>query len=1023
MRKGLLLVVAQFLFALSLLAQKTVKGRVTDDQGQPLANVTVQLKGTSIGTTTGATGNYSISVTGNKPVLVFSFVDMISHEVAVGSASDYNIELKSTDKALDEVVVTGYAIQRKKDVAAAISKIKGDDIANLPVPTFAQAMQGRAAGVAIAATSGIPGGAVNVRIRGVGSLGAGNEPLYVVDGIQINTSLSGSIGGSSSSGSSDAVKTQNNPLAFLNPSDIESIEILKDAAAAAIYGAKAAGGVVLVTTKKGTGGKTKFNAHISYGTLEATKLQKPLSTQEWIQARTEAVVNTSGYVTNLAAAKATALLDIGQPGTLTDKEISELNSTDWMRASWGKGQIKSLEMSMQAGTQATSLYMSGSYSYQTSHIKPTNFERGTFLMKGSHKASKKITLESSLNLSTFSQSANFGQGGGNNNTINAAYSATQILPINPIYRPDGTYYGLSGSGDLWYGGFANNPVAAQELLKINVRTNQLVGGFTGTYNITKDFSLKSMVGIDYRLTQVKAYNDPRLIGGIYDGARGTGEVGSNWNTNFITNTVANYRKSIKGVHNVSAMLGIEYRNDIAQQISATGNSFPSFEFQYLNSAAVPVSVTESWTGYATFSQFTRLGYNYDSRYVLGFTLRRDGSSRFGENNLYGIFPSVQFAWNASEENFMSNWNSVSELKFRYSYGETGNDQIGNFDSRALYGGGRIYNNVGAINPTQLANPNLTWETRTEHNIGLDLGLFKNRIVLTADAYRRINIDLLLDRSLLPSTGFTTITQNTGSMLNKGIEFLLSVKPFTGAFKWESNFNFTIMKNEILKLYDGLDVLPGDASIKVGEWAGSIFTSQWAGVNPATGRSMWYDINGNITYQPQAADRRFLGTIYPSKFGGWTNNFSYKGLELDLFFQGEYGRRRFDTQLQQEGRIGASGTNTLRYFYDNRWTTPGQITFVPRPLNSASEQISSSWNTGDRWNYKTDYIRLKQITLSYNLQPDVLKRVGLSSVRFYVQGLNLWTYTKFPGYDPEYTGSSSTIIPQSKNMTFGLQVGF
>jgi hypothetical protein len=276
---------------------------------------------------------------------------------------------------------------------------------------------------------------------------------------------------------------------------------------------------------------------------------------------------------------------------------------------------------------------------------------------------------------------------------------------------------------------------------------------------------------------------------------------------------------------------------------------------------------------------------------------------------------------------------------------------------------------------------------------------------------------------LPSTGFTTITQNTGSLLNKGLEMLLAVKPFTGAFKWESSFNITFTKNEILKLYDGLTTLPGNAAVEVGQWAGSHFIAPWAGVNPATGRSMWYDINGNLTYQPTTADRRFLGTIYPSKFGGWTNNFSYKGFELDAFFQGEYGRRRFDNQLQQEGRLGNAGLNVHHYFYDNRWTKPGDISFIPKPLSSTAEQVSSSWNTGDRWYYKTDYIRLKQITLSYNVQQNAIKRMGLTSVRFYVQGLNLWTHTKFPGYDPEYTGTSSTIIPQSKNMTFGLQVGF
>ncbi|HEX8334127.1 MAG TPA: TonB-dependent receptor plug domain-containing protein, partial [Segetibacter sp.] len=330
MRRFLFTICCTLLASFQLFAQnRTITGGVTDNQAQPLANVSVFLKGTTIGTVTGNNGNYTISVTGNKPVLVFSFVNKETQEVSVGSSGIINVELKNLANEMDDVVVVGYTTERKKDVAGAISKIKGDEIANLPIPTFAQAMQGRAAGVAVAATSGIPGGAINVTIRGVGSLTAGNTPLYVVDGIQINTSLSGSIGGSSATGSSDAVKTQNNPLAFLNPGDIESIEILKDAASAAIYGAKAGSGVVLVTTKKGAAGKTKFTAHLSYGTLEGTKLQRPLTTQEWLQNRTEGIVNTSGFVITPDSARKIALGEIGRPGTLSDKDVSELNSTDW----------------------------------------------------------------------------------------------------------------------------------------------------------------------------------------------------------------------------------------------------------------------------------------------------------------------------------------------------------------------------------------------------------------------------------------------------------------------------------------------------------------------------------------------------------------------------------------------------------------------------------------------------------------------------------------------------------------------
>ncbi len=1022
MRKSLLILFGIMFFSIQVFAQKTITGKVSDDQGNPISNVSVLVKGTKSGTITNQDGFYSIAVSATAKTLVFSSLNSETKELAIGTDASINVSLLSSEKSMDEVVVVGYSVMRKKDVAAAISKIKGSEIAAMPTPTFTQAIQGRAAGVSIAASSGMPGGAINVRIRGVGSIDAGNDPLYVVDGIQINSNNSGRIGGGSAN-SGTAVKTQNNPLSFLNANDIESIEILKDAASSAIYGAKAAGGVVLITTKKGASGKPKFTANLSTGTLDAINLQKPLNTQDWLTAQAEGIMHRSVGVTKDSALRA-ALISVGQLPTLSTKEIQDLTSSDWMGASWRTGIVRTAEMSMQAGTQNTSLYMSGSYNKQISHIRPSDFERGTFMMKGSQKASEKITLDAQINLSTFKQNANHGTGGAGNNTINAAYASTQMLTINPIYRPDGKFYNLSGSGDVWYGSFANNPLAAQVLQKIFVRTNQLVGSFSGTYKFNQDLTLKSMVGLDYRLSQIKAYHDPRLIGGFYDAVGGRGEVGSNWTTNFITNTVMNYKKTISGVHNISGMVGIEFRSDEDNSINAEGNSFPSSSFQNLTNASVPVLVGESWTGFKTFSQFGRLGYNYDGRYILGFILRRDGSSRFGSDTRFGIFPSGQVAWNALEENFLSGLKNVSELKLRYSYGESGNDQIGNFDSRGLYGASRIYNAQAATNPISLANPELSWETRTEHNLGLDFGMYNGKITLSADAYRRVNNDLLLDRSVFPSSGWTSYSQNTGAVLNKGLEFLLRVSPFEKAFKWTGSFNISFQKNEVLKLYDGLEVFPGDPSIKVGESLGSYFLAQWAGVNPATGRSMWYDKDGNYTYQPLVADRKFLGNIYPTHFGGLTNNFSYKGFELEVFFQYEYGRRRQDDQLQQEARIGGSQINSLYYVFNNRWTTPGQFAIMPRPLlNTQTETGSVSWNNGDRWLYKTDYIRLKQLSFSYNLQPKTLKKLGLSNVRIYAQGINLWTLTKFPGVDPEFTGSSSTIIPQSKNLTFGTMIGF
>jgi TonB-linked SusC/RagA family outer membrane protein len=610
---------------------------------------------------------------------------------------------------------------------------------------------------------------------------------------------------------------------------------------------------------------------------------------------------------------------------------------------------------------------------------------------------------------------------GNTGFGNPAYASAMILPINPMYNPDGSYYGLPGSGQVIVGTFNHNILAIGDYVKYFTRTNQFIGSASLTYNVIPSLTLKTFAAIDYRLTQDHRYQDPR----VNDAAAVNGRLSEqeDWNSNFLTTTTANYRKTFGDVHNVNILGGIEYRKDQNQWIQADGQGFPSYQLQYLNSAATPVGVGGQWSASSTFSQFAKLGYSYMSKYIFNYTVRRDGSSRFGMNNKYGIFQSAQVAWNVKEESFLRNSNVISDLKLRYSFGQAGNDQIGNSLYAQLYGATRIYGNGSAINPTQLGNPDLTWETREEHNVGMDISFLKNRITLTADAYKKTNRDLLLDRSLYSTTGFTTIRQNLGSIENKGLEFLLQVTPFDRAFKWTSSFNIAFQKNKVLSLYDGLQSLPNDATIQVGQPLGSFFTSVWAGVNPATGRGMWYDKDGNITYNPVAADRKLVGDIYPSHFGGWNNTLSYKGFSLDAFFQYEYGRIRSDGQFTQMMRMGGAIVGQLQEGYDKRWTTPGQLTDVPRPYNGLAEANSVGWGTGTRYLFKTDYIRLKQVTVAYDIPSSIIKRVRLDGVRFYVQGINMWTYTKWPSYDPEFTGDNFGIIPQSKNVTVGLQMRF
>ncbi len=1003
MRKLTLLLLGVMLFAGHLLAQRTITGKVTDDKGSPIAGASVQVKGTATGAVTTEDGTFSIIVPATAKVLSISAVNMESIEVSIGNQTNISVSLKTEDKAMQEVVVVGYQAVRKRDVTAAISKIGAAEIDNLPIPNFAQAIQGRAAGVIVAAANGVPGGSLSVLIRGVGSINAGSTPLYVVDGVQLNTGTG-------------SINTQNNPLNFLNPDDIESIEVLKDAAAASIYGARAGNGVILVTTKKGKTGKPKFTFNTFLGQSSPLQLVESLTTQQWLQLRIEALVN-SGVAP--ATARNTALANMGLPSNTTDGKIDSLPTYDWQDATFGKGTISNVEMSLQGGTSNVNYYLSGSYSKQTAFIAPTDFTRGALLSKVSFKINDKVTIDNQLSLSTVGQNAPYSIG--NTGFGNPAYAAAMILPINPIYNDDGTYFGLPGSGVNMVGTFNHNIKAVGDYVKYRTRTNQFIGSAAVTYKVIPDLTLRSQVSLDYRLTQDQRYQDPRVNDGF--AVQGRLSSQSDWNTNFLTTTTANYRKTFKDVHNVNLLGGVEYRRDANEWFQADGQGFPSYLLQYLSAASTPTNVSGQWTANATFSQFGKLGYSYLSRYIFNYTIRRDGSSRFGANNKYGIFQSAQFAWNAKDESFLRSVRAISDLKLRYSFGQAGNDQIGNVLYAQLYGATRLYGGGSGIFPSQLGNPDLTWENREEHNIGLDVAFLKNRISLTVDAYRRVNKDLLLSRSLYQTTGFSSITQNLGKMENKGLEILLAVTPFDGAFKWTSTFNIAFQKNKLLELYDGLESLPSNAAIRVGYPIGSFFTQEWAGVNPATGRSMWYDINGNITYNPTAADRKIIGNIYPTHFGGLNNTFSYKGFSLEAFFQYEYGRVRQDGQFQQMMRMAGATVNTLKFGWDTRWQNPGDIVPTPRAFNGLADYNSVGWGTGTRYLFKTDYIRLKQITLGYDLPSSVLKRVGIDGAKFYVQGINLWTYSDWPSYDPEFTGDNFGIIPQSKNVTLGLQLKF
>jgi len=999
------------LFALvssDVLAQeRTVSGRVTAaEDGTSLPGVNVLLKGTGTGTVTDVNGNYRISVPASGGTLVFSFIGLLTQEVETGSRSTVDVIMESDVRQLSEVIVTGYGAQEKRSISGAISSVKGSVIENMPLQSFDRALQGRAAGVLVQSSTGIPGGAVNVRIRGTGSITAGNDPLYIVDGVQLNQR-------------DDAGFTQSNPLAFLNPNDIESIEVLKDAATAAIYGAQAANGVVIITTKKGKSGKARFNLGYFTGTSESLRQLDVLNSQEWYNLRKEAFVNSGN-----AVPEANALSNMGRlPAnwqTLTPAELdaiaAALPTYDWQDEAFQVGKVNNIELSVSGGDDKTTFYMSGSYNYTDAIIPPTNFSRGTFKSTLTHKATSRLTIENQLNLSTFYQEAPFAVAG--SFLGSPAFSSSTVLPHNPIYNEDGTF-NKSIAGIL-----NQNVIAVVNENSGGNRTNQAVGNLSLNYKILDNLTFRSFWGLDYRLVQGENYRDPRTPDGA--GVQGRGSIQSNWNTNFISTQTMNYNTSINNVHNINALGGFEYRSEVNEGLSGSAIGFPTFQFRTIQSAATPESITGFWTGFRRMGAFAQVNYDYNKKYNLTLTGRYDGSSRFGVENRFGFFPSVAASWIIKEEAFLQNVDFLSDLKVRASFGRTGNDAIGNFSSRGLYQGAGNYAGQAGIRPTGLANTLLGWETNQTINLGLDFAILNNRLQFTIDAFERRSKDLLLDQPILWTSGYNDLTANVGELLNRGLEFeVRTVNVDAGAFKWRSDFNITFIENEVVSLYDGLEELPGNPSVRVGESLGTWYAARFAGVNPATGRPMWYDINDNLVYQHLAADRVVIGNSLPSVFGGFNNTFTYKRFELTVFFQYEYGRMVSDTQVSflRENATRLS-LNALRETSEARWQQPGDVTWIPRQILTGTETRGSTRNSGDANLQNADYIRLKQATLAYNFNPELLRRIGVNQAKVYAMGVNLWTLTNYIGYDPEWiAGGASGIIPQSRNITFGVQLSF
>jgi len=1014
MKKLLLLTLLLGVSLSSIWAQGIpVTGNVQDENGESLIGVSVTLVGTSRGTVTDFSGNFEINVVDESSQLEFSFLGYNTIRETVGDRRVFNIYMTEAASQLSELVVVGYGAQARRDVTGSISSISGEEIENLPVASLDAALQGRAAGVNVLSPSGTPGAGISVQIRGLTSLSASNQPLYVIDGIpMIPEDLSGLFSGGQAT----------NSLADLNPSDIASIEILKDASATAIYGSRGANGVVLITTKRGKAGKTKISMNAYYGSQTPTNVIQMHNSSDFLRLMDDAARQDNralgtdypeNFVSNLWG---------------FDPDDPDLQNTRWYEEIFRPAAIQSYDLSASGGTDKTQFFTSFSYFNQDGVQVGTGFERYSARMNLDTEVNSWLKVGTSMNVNRTVQDRTIND----NSLYGVVINTLAADPLMPVFEEDGSYADPFNYFGWW---MLDNPMLIANEYSRFTRTVRGLGSMYAEAKLAKGLSFRSQVSIDYNNVEDEAYTPIISRESRNRQANGFGNYFSVTDFTWIAENYLTYNTRFADKHNFTAVAGNSYQASNRGFTSIAAERFPSDDLTKLTLAALVTDASTSGTLWGISSYFGRFNYSFDDRYLVTFTARADGSSRFGQNFRYGFFPSGSVAWRISEESFMKNQSLVSDLKLRASYGITGNqDGIGNFASRGLYGF-TSYRQQNGLFPIQMANLNLTWESTAQFNAGLDLGFWNNRLNLTVD-YFIMNTDDLLQNRVIPGiSGFTTVTENIGSVRNSGLEIALGAAIFTGqAFRWTTSFNISTVQNEITRLAVNDQILNDSHILSEGHPIGTFFLIDQEGVDPQTGDIRWIDENGDGVIN--SADRRIVGNALPRFFGGWNNTISYKGFDLNLFFQFTVGNMIFNHSRASYENLGFSRIGTgfplpdgnNHVLADERWMNPGDETDIPR-----ASLTNVNWREySSRWLEDGSFLRLRTINFGYNVPRSFATRAGLESLRVYVQGQNLLTFTGYTGFDPEVNqnarnpllaGADFGTYPQVKSVSFGFNVNF
>ncbi|WP_020596127.1 SusC/RagA family TonB-linked outer membrane protein [Spirosoma panaciterrae] len=1005
---------------------RTITGRTIDEKGEGLPGVSIVIKGTTRGTTSDKDGRYTLQVPDGNPVLIFSFLGYQAQEVSLGNMTTVNVTLQADTKALDEVVVVGYGTQRRKDLTGAVGTIESKEIQEMSVTRIDQALLGKVAGVQVKPVSGEPGAAPQIRIRGIGSISAGAGPLYVVDGFPTQT------------------------IETLNPNDIESLDILKDASATAIYGSRGSNGVIIINTKRGKSGKANVTFDAYYGLQKVSKLPKFMTAREQAQYFYDGVknrnidggFNVTGPATSWNFKMPQLIVDVLEGRNTTDVEPLD----EVLRVA----PQQQYQLSATGGTDAIKYAVSGEYFNQDGLIINSNFKRYSLRINLDAKLSNRLALKVNFNPSFIDKgnvnSSGVTVGAGDFSVMGAA---TSVNPFYPIYDQNGDYF--------WYNGLEavgnfNNPAALAREVKDRQRRIGVLGNINAEYKLTDDLRFNVLIGATLLSSKGSRFV-PQLPSLFNEPASGTDNAVATYN--WLTEYTLNYTKSF-GKHNLVGLAGFTAQQETGESNTLTSNKYPNNLVPTLSAVSgIITNGSSEQYQWSLISYLARVNYNYNSKYYVTASIRTDGSSRFGSDNKYGVFPSAALAWRLSDEPFLRDMRSVSELKLRASYGKTGNNNIGNFEQFATisyqkYPFGETP--IAGFIPGRLSNPLLTWETQEQLNAGVDAAFFNNRIRFNIDYFISRNTNLLLNVNTPGITGFSTALKNIGEVKNTGWEFSIGTVNTTSRIKWTTDFNISTFKNEVVRLGPtGDPIISGGNITMIGQPIGMFYGWLTDGVfknqaevdrgpvfSPGTasrsrpGDLRFVDVsgaNGKPDGVINSFDKTIMGSPYPDFYYGMTNRFSYKNLSLSVSLQGVVGNqllsiaRRSTFATRSRFRNAASQNNYWKSEQD-----PGDGN-TPRPNDAPTGNVRGEYS--QRWLDTGTYLRINNISLNYTVPDKLVQRAKLGSLRIYVNANNPFIFTKNQGFNPDVSNGDNPLTPGMdmndyplpKSLILGVSFGF